>query len=485
MTVTNVTGLVVAVIVFSGHRIKDFIKPIFVIWVVICLIILPISIHIVLLFIPYSGQVFTAAINVFVYGMLLIKISIDYFIEKRRTKVNKLYFILWALMMLLMGLSVNESIWPYWFLAMFGSFYLTNYNKETVKVIYCSLVDGLIFGFFAIQGTALIFRPYDIVRYSGLYINPNFNGLFYLMTYVAFLCKWLMIHKNGYHSGYRIVISLFAGAMYGFALLTGSKTTMIAMLLSTLPFILLMVRNKKMKVQSFIKHWMILFAAAVVSVPIVYFSVRYIPTIHLHPLYFEGEYNESKVQPGEPRESDKYITFEQAMEGSLGRIFYLLKKPVNSIESGLVLRVQAAELENEPEYIITDADSLGKIPPLRLRYEIYRFYIERLNLFGHTNDYEGAPVYRDYYAPHAHNVFIQMAFLYGIPAGLLFLLVCFTFFMGCKRLLNKGDDEKVCVIACFITAFLVFGFFEIDWMCGQLPFTLFFILFKDVVCMET
>ena len=90
-------------------------------------------------------------------------------------------------MLFFMLFSVNENIWPAWFAIVFGIFYLTDFDKQSIDNIYISIVDGIIIGFFAIQGMALLFRPYDMVRYVGLYINPNINALFYLVSYTAFL----------------------------------------------------------------------------------------------------------------------------------------------------------------------------------------------------------------------------------------------------------------------------------------------------------
>jgi hypothetical protein len=232
----------------------------------------------------------------------------------------------------------------------------------------------------------------------------------------------------------------------------------------------------------FIKYWAALGIAGIISIPIVYGAIRYTPTVHLHPLYFEGEYSTARIQPGEPADSEKYISFEHAMETNIGRLFYILPKFKDFFDSFLTIKVYASSFEefNEPDYIFTKEEVIVGIDPLELRREIHRYYFERLNLQGHSNDYEGAPISVYTTAPHAHNVFIQMAFLYGIPSGILFILMILAFIPGCVSLIKSDDDFLACVISCYIIAFVVFGFFEIDWMCGQLPFSMLFILFRWV-----
>ncbi len=483
MTATNMTVIVVAVIILSSFKLKSFIKPIYMLWLVLSITLVPIVAYRILLCYPYRGQVVTATINVVLFGFIAIKILEDLIVTKKMCAVRLPLYVGWIIMLTLMFLSVNENIWPIWFAIIFGLFYLTEFHRETERIIYVSLSDGIILGFFVIQGLALLFRPYDVVRYLGLYINPNFNALFYLMSYSAFLCKWFFLKKEGKSPVFRAIIGALAASMYGFCIFTGSKSAVLAMLILTVPFTLLMLKYCESKAISFIRCWMILGIVGLVSIPIVYGAIRYMPTIHLHPLYFEGEYSTARVQPGESRDSEKYISFEYAMESNMGRYLYLLPNIKEYIDSYITLKVHAAEPSEYQtmEAIFSEEEVAAGIDPIKLRQEIRLYFLKRLNMLGHTNDYEGAPTYPGHVEPHAHNVFIQMAFLYGIPAGIMFIAMILAFVPGCTSLMKVGEDYKVCLISCFVLAFVVFGFFEIDWMCGQLPFAMVFLLFRDVV----
>lgn len=487
MTATNISGIVILIIILGAINTRDFLKPIYAIWTLLCAFLVPIGIITALNFVPYKGQVVTASLNIALYGYILMRIITGFTKKKKIVGIRIPLFIGWLFMLVLMLISVNENIWPAWYVLVFGGYYLTEFDSETQQNIYKSIVDGIIIGFIAIQGMALLFRPYDVVRYLGLYVNPNMNALFYLMTYSAMLCKWFLLKKENNYTFLRVIICLLAGSIYGFTLFTGSKTAILAMLIVTIPCSLLSLRYFKKRVISYIGYWIILGAIGILSVPIVYCAIRYMPTIHLHPLYFEGEYSESRILPGEPRGSEKYVSFDAAMESNVGRVFYKLPMFNNSVVSPFAIRAHAAELEDyaEPQYIFSSEESVADINPIKLRYEIHKYYFERLNLVGHTNDYEPAPVHYMYTAPHAHNVFIQMGFLYGIPAGIMFVLMVISFIPACIELLRSGNDFRVCVISCFVLAFVAFGFFEIDWMCGQLPFTLFFLLFRDAVRKKT
>lgn len=483
MTATNMTGIVVAVMILSALNLKQFFKQVYAVWLVLNILAVPICIYMILSVYPYRGQVITATVNITIYGFIIIRIVLNLIKAKKVNGVRILVFVGWLVMLALMLFSVNENIWPIWFATIFGTFYLTEFDENADKNIYFSIPDGIILGFFTIQGIALLFRPYDIVRYSGLYVNPNFNALFYLMAYSAFLCKWYMLKNEKKYPVLRFLLCLFAASMYGFCIFTGSKSAILAMLIVTVLFSVLILRYFRKKAMAFVGCWLILGLVGILSVPIVYGAIRYMPTLHLHPLYFEGEYSIYKIQPGEPRDSEKYVSFENAMESNVGRVFYNIPKLIESLNSFMALNVHAAETEDfqKPEYIFSDEEANNGINPIRLRTEIYRYFFSRLNLIGHTNDYVGAPVDYTYTAPHAHNVFIQIAFLYGIPAGIMFIGMILSFVPECIGLMKAGEDYRVFLISSFVLAFVVFGFFEIDWMCGQLPFTMIFILFRDTI----
>lgn len=482
MTATNISGIALGIIIVCLIGIKEFYHKAFIIWTIIYIICAPIGIYVVSNYIPYKGQVFSAAINIALYGYIWLKILLDIILQKKHPNVKPIVFSAWLIMLILMFVSINENIWPLWYALAFGAYYFIDCDSGKNKSLYVSAIDGIILGFFTLQGIALVFRPYDVPRYQGLYINPNFNALFYIMSYSAFLSKYYYyIYDN--KKFLRKIVILLSGSMFGFVIFTGSKAALVTMLIITFVYAIIYTKDQKHRILGSIKFSALLGVIGVACIPVIYLSIRWIPTIHLHPLYFEGEYSEYRVLPGEPSDSEKYISFEEAMEENAGRVFYMFPNIRSIYDSIFTMKVRAAGLNDttEPQSIFSYEDIQAGISPLRLRYEIYKYYAEKFNLIGHRNDYQGAQIYPYYTADHAHNVFIQMTFLYGIPAGIFFIFMVFSYIPGCVKLIKNGEGEKVCTISCFIIGFVVFGLFEIDWMCGQLPFTMFFVLYRDIV----
>ena len=479
---TNCTGILVAVIILSGYKIKDFLKPVYAIWTGLIFVVVPLAVRFLMPYYPYKGQFISGMVNVCIYGYIVIRVLIKQICE-RKSNVHFIVFFIWIAMLALMLVSRNEAIWPMWFGAMFGSFYLTEYDKDKKILIYKGLVDGIILGFFVIQGAALLFRPYDMVRYQGMYFNCNINALFYVTSFCALLCKLFILIKEGKPIILHVFTFLLAGSMFGFTILTGSRAALIALMAVFIPFLICAVKYSLKKVRAISFYIASLIVIATISIPVTYLAVRYVPTIHLHPVFFMDEYNNpGKIHSGDPRDSEKYVTFDYMVNYCIsGRLYDILpKKMSEALESKfLVMQVYAADVEgSDKEYLIEEG---GDLSGFNVRYQIHKWYFSKLNLFGHSNDEHGVPLVMGYTAPHAHNWWLQLTFNFGIPVGILLICGVVLYVKAFFSLLKSGNDFYACVLGCFITAFLVFGFFEVDYFLGQLPFTLFFLLFALVV----
>lgn len=482
---TNCTGIVIAIIILSGYRFKDFLKPVYAVWLGLSLILAPLAVYYGFQYYPYRGQWLSGVVNVCIYGFIAIRVITRQLVEKKKANIRWIVFFIWLAMMVLMVVSKNEAIWPLWFSIMFGSVYLTEYRREQEKFIYIGLVDGVIIAFFLIQGAALLFRPYDMVGYRGMYLNCNMNALFYVMVFCAFLCKYIYLTIENKKVVWKVLTLLFAGSMFGFVVLTGSRTAFFTLIITLIPFLICLVCVTKRKIGSIVGHLAVLLAVGIISIPISYTAVRYVPTIHLHPIFFMNEYNSSeRVHSGEDRNSDKYISFDFMIRVNIGKRFSdILPKPVSDALDYIVppLDVYAAETNDDSAIVEPLIPDGGDVSGLSVRYQIHKWYFTHLNVFGHRNSEHGVQLTSYYYAPHAHNWWLQMAFNFGIPVGVILIAGVVLYVKTYFSLLIYGDCFYACILGLFITIFLTFGFFEADYFLGQFPFTLFFMLFVVVI----
>ena len=125
-----------------------------------------------------------------------------------------------------MQLSVHEAIWPLWFLVYFGCFYLIGIPEELREMFILGMLTGIIVWFFVQQIIAFGFRPYDYVRYRGLYSGETQNGLFYMMAFCAFTGMWLYLREKGAKWSLKLLGFLLSAGSVAFLLLTGSRSSL-------------------------------------------------------------------------------------------------------------------------------------------------------------------------------------------------------------------------------------------------------------------
>lgn len=402
---------------------------------------------------------------------------------KSLRKYQKWGALLWVAMMLYMCISPLKSVWPIWFLCLFGIYYIIPISQTRKQQLFQGILNGMIIGFFAIQIWAYGFRPYDVVRYTGAYMNANMNALMYLMTYIALLVKIyqsLYNSENGRIPRLSFYTVLLAG-MWGFMLMTGCRTAIyIAMLLTCCFGIAAFIRNFQNGVsygtnilRNIVVAIMFPVLTSVVFV-VCYATVRYLPCVLHHPVWLEMEYAEWKVHSFDPWNSYKYINFDELLDEIKNRMPSLVeynetKKEILSAHSGPVLTDTKVEA------------STDKYESMGMRKEIYWEYLQNLNWHGHKLEEGHFQISENWHAYHAQNLWIQMAFYYGIPAGVLLLLL--TALTGIRCLVgilsNISDDWRFFSALVWV-AFFGFGMMECVWYPGQ--FILFLIFFTQKNC---
>lgn len=482
MVMANLTGPVLAGLLLPSMK-KEFVRTRFaLVWTAVCILGIPAGAALGRQLWEYPGQWNTAVINVAVAGYLILYLVWNRKEIGQKSRLNWFCFFAIAAMLLLMQGSVHETIWPLWFLVYFGCFYLIGIREELEETFIQGMLAGLALWFFVQQTIAFGFRPYDYPRYRGLYSGETQNGLFYMIAFCAFTGLWLWQRKRKAFWIWKVLCFLLSAGSVGFLILTGGRSSLIGVAAAAVIFYLLydVVMCKRFV------HWiwqgMLLGVCCILLLPPVYGCVRYLPTILHHPIWFEGEYASWRVHSDDPWDSDKYVTFEQAMNYNLGRILkmlgidFRLEKDSVRLTTPLTLTAQAAEAGEpgssaENPLYFEDEDYAS---PMGARKTIYYYYGTHLNWRGHSKAEAGF-----YFGPsatyshHAHNMFLQFAYDYGILPGLLFLLwsgICMI------RLIWRRDWIGI-ITAGFFAAILVYGLGEMAVTTGQITLVLMFILY--------
>lgn len=565
-TYINLTGVVMSVIMLSHFSFKNVPLKRYIVWLLIWLAGSGVG---YMIWRIYPGEVFetqyaTAALSIGCLGLVVLHLWQARDTLKSASLGNPVLLAVWVILSVLMLLSRRNELWPIWFLWMFGMFYLIPFTKEEKKSLWEGAANGIILGFFMIQIFAYGFRPYDEVRYKGAYDNCNVNAMMYLVTLIMTLYKLHSMRWQEEPKGSKKVwkerlfycfYTILAAGLVSFILFTMTRTALLVALgiLLVYGFLEAFVYQKR----KWWKHLLrvtVCVACVVLTVPFVYVTIRYLPTILHHPMWWGAEYSEDKVHSFDPYDSEKYVSWEEAAREMLGRFYTggeevaledeegaaydgeagenmagdavnpasqdselpALSDPAETdgvksdaaesdaaetdgvksdaaesdsaeteaVESDTV-EEEAAEPENadevspvsdpvtkdawnlltEEERVLLSGAESGS--SMRIRLEIYKRYINHLNLTGHTLKEGYFPITENYHAWHAQNVFLQIAFYHGIPAGICFVILIIGLGLQALKLAFGGRRREDILPLLILLFFVGYGMLECVWYLGQ------------------
>lgn len=486
MIFSNLTGIVIAMLLLPSLDFQKFKKKVYLWWTPICLILTALGIFLGEKLWLYRGQWNTAVLNLTVWSYLVIYIFKEWKNQDIQRQIKQPFY--WAIyiFMILMVLSVHEKSLTLWYLMIYSGFYIIGVPKLRRKDFLLGMLDGIILWFFIQQTIAFAFRPYDFVRYRGLYSGETQNSLFYMLVFCAFLVKWLWGKQEKQNKWLVFFYYLMAVGNVGFLILTGSRSGLLGAVLVTIVLLTGYDIYEKKSFYKWILHGVGLILCSVLMLPIVYSSVRYLPTILHHPIWYEGEYDEeNSVRSFDPWNSSRYISMEEMVNHNLGRILNTVGIKLNStsLQSMLGGMVVYAEEVQEPGSTPNNPYKLDNIDinaidqnSMWIRIAIYSYYWKHLNLQGHIGRGQGFYINSEVFLGHAHNMFLQIAYDYGIPAGILF---CMIWICGIIRAVKMRIPEGwVCIS--YLIAISCFGILEMVVTPGQITLPLMWIIFYFV-----
>lgn len=492
MTFTNLTGVVMALLLLPSIKFeKEKAKP-YLLWTPVCVILAIIACIIGNNCWQYKGQWITAVLNIAVWSCLIIYVYQEKSYTELFARIKQPVFWCTCLCLVLMQMSVHEGIVPLWYLLIYGGFAVIGIPKERTEDFFDGMLTGIILWFFGQQIIAFGFRPYDYVRYRGLYSGETQNGMHYMIVFCAFLLKWVYSREKNKKWWIRFFYFFMSAAMISFTVFTGGKAPILGIAAVTAFVILGYNIFKRKTFYGVLLHAVTLAVCVVLTFPVCYLSIRYLPTILHHPVWFEGEYVEGEsVCSFDPWNSTKYISFEDVAYGNVNRILEALGIPLESWSMQFQQFMQAlpvhAEELNRQEIVENEAGSSADNPfnidelhgltsSTDARKVIYIYYWNHLNFRGHDKEHSGFWISGDTYYGHAHNMFLQVAYDYGIIPGILFLLIYLYSLYRAFRLCLKGN--WTCIV--FLLAILCFGMAEMVLVSGQITVTLMAIMFYFV-----
>ena len=479
MMATQAIGLVIAGVLITHYQIKEFFKLYNLIWGILCAIGI-FTIHSIYSrltsAILYERECWIICINVCLYGMIytyLIKKSIK---EKNNIKeilkncisVRNLPVLFW-LVYEICAICAKEIIYrPFFETAYFLPFFVVVFSGDERKRLYENFTNGILIGFWALQAIAFLRRPWvdNMSQYPGMYTNSNLYDIMCMLVLFLLLLRMTKVRRvKGIKCIQYWFYLLQYGMIFSFIMLSVGRMTIIFTIVGTAIYLLMMLLVvERVKVKQFILSAASIILAIIIMFPVTVASVSYFPRILKRPISYGMEYEKW----GDLNNKDNYVSIDEFAEMFIGRAVALLKGEQTDTESNTTAEsapeVVYENVASDKKYFLEDENYSA----IELRVAIGLTFFSELNMQGHTTDEWCLWVSPTEQFIHAHNIFIMLAFIYGIPAGIFFILWMLSGIVYGIRYSRKQRDVYMFFPVVIILVVISFGCFEMNWQPGTL-----------------
>jgi hypothetical protein len=439
-------------------------------------------------------------------GLVVLNVLINLIGRLWKKEMKPVSFAFSGLVLLFFVLIIvfrNEQIWPIILVICFAVYYL-QYGTETRGKVVLNVCRGLVLQFIWMVGYSLLFRPfatYRSIRFPMGFHTVTVTATYLAMVIVAALVIFLAKYRKSSQLKDLWKESVLLGVALSYEFLTITRTGYFTVLM-TLVFVLLFLmagkrkqrRRNTLRVAGF---WIMSF---LLCFPVVFYLQRTIPALVSNPHIYAIESYFQETTRGRELSSFQYARVGRFIEVFVSDIFnipegmdiYRMNQreeqlvvladgtvmpgdeaEARGIESVMTVKEKIEELrEVDAEEVIDFQDSLGLKPdnyiePVRDytsgRMDIFKTYIAEFNMTGHDG---GDIVLPDGTSPyHAHNDYIQMTYEFGIPVGVLFVLVGGVAFVRAIFYYrkNRGSNGYAAFPLLVIVAFAVAGITEVSF----------------------
>ncbi len=477
--------------------------------------------------IPWNIQVIrhTTLIGILL-GLILIRTVIG--LAKRKLARPKFSY---AGLILLFFASVilfrNGRWWTVAMAAGFGLLYLTYGMWEHKERLLVNVCRGIILQFMLTTGYALLHRPYltfRTARYTHIFHTVTITATYLTIVECAAIVILLSkLSKSRKLKDFWKEAVLF-GVVSSYMLFTMSRTAFFAVGVTLLFAVIVMAAGrKKEKLKSIGSSLGVMALSVVVCLPVTFTMQRTIPVLVSDPYVYEIESYVDEALRGRKLDSvefmrvgrfidvfaEKIFSIPEGTFDIYGEIAEYERTHMNGIEISELEMMgengeaedfngEASGVEDSGEAGLTEtalegndsevADPRNEDPQkedyTNGRIDIFRSYIEQLNMTGHEE--MGAILKDGSVATHAHNIYLQAAYDHGIPVGILFVLAGVGTFIVSLLYYNRKKDKITYAAMPVVVTVAVAVAGMVEWifhLCNPCGFVLMLVitplLFKD------
>ena len=418
------------------------------------------------------------------WGMVAVNVLYHLFLNIRKKRnifknISPVYSIMLLLLLAEFIRSRNGKQWPVIWACLWILLALRLLDRGGRKRYLSNFVNGVFLHFVGICIYAWLHRPfhfYTHTRYPGVFHTVTSSAVYDCFVLVLALAVFWVKYARTKKISLCLKELWVFGLAGGFMLLTASRTGLYAA--AALAVMLIVVTSfsefKDGILKALLRTGLLLLTLAGFFVG-TFTACRIIPAVYNKPQTFEIEWFQDSIKEGEDWNSFRYITVRKFLAVFDAKLTYYDKghtvqeDTVSETQEG-VTGFSSPELTEEKEGIGGNADYTNG------RMEIYKKYLSLLDWKGHSD----VAVQGDNgkMIAHAHNAYIQVAYDFGIGAGIYFLLFCMVFGIRSIYYYSRHKGEKAGIVPVAVIG--VFGICGlVEWvMLPYIPtgFALFFVL---------
>lgn len=422
-------------------------------------------------------------------GLILIRTVIG-LCRKKLARPAFWYAGLLAVFFALIIIFRNGRWWTVAMVLSFTLFYLSYGMWEHKERLLVNIARGVALQFLWATGYCLLHRPYVTyrnARYTHIFhtvtITASYLTMVECVAAVIFLSKFMKSRRL--KDCYKELV--FFGVVSSYMMFTMARTGFLAVGVTILFLLFIMAAGKK-KLQNFGKSLGMMILSVVVCLPITFTMQRNIPILVSDPYLYEIEYYmycPEDVMRGRHLGSVNFMRVGRFVDVFSEKIFGIPEgtfdlygeieqyRQTHNSEGEEIPDTARLDYKNESAEIKGVADNSQLVASLYYepeaqgeeeeiiedsqkedytngRIDIFRSYIEQLNMTGHEE--MGAVLQNGEIATHAHNIYLQVAYDHGIPVGIVFVFVGIaTFAAGCLYYRKKKDTILYAALPVTIT----------------------------------
>ena len=399
-------------------------------------------------------------------------------IGKKIFRRQTVFFALWVVFGLLMYANRYEKVWVFTATLPFLA-YLFAPNTLLAKCRFLrNFNNGILLSFALVTVFCLAHRPYHywmLYRYGGMFHTVASTGMYLAVVLGAALARLygkLRTRKNMLM--YCFPEYLVTACVVGLILLTMSRTAFLTSIVTVAALVVLTAVVYCKSVRRILSELGVLIMVCLVSFPMVFTAVRMVPAVVNDPVRYDLEFQDRSfmIYEGDPIDSDKYMTVRRYFSTLLGRFQSEEKEEADVGEIERIRWRTTGELAYTGDgfagldvwQFSGDSDTEGMDRSKDIsngRFEVFGDYIKEIGLEGHPRmgpeDKNG-----NEYA-HAHNSYLQVAYNFGLIAGIVFLILCaLTLWRSIQFALEYG--KKYSIVFVPFALVVVFGFISLtEW----------------------